>query len=284
MRPESDLWRLRPLLGEVEVRRVAPIDWPSAVRAARADVVISLDWTGLAGAQRDDAAQWENAGRLLATVRSAIDGGARRVVGVGSQAEYGPHDGIVAAASTEPTPTTEYGRAKLAAGRTLLATAASAGIDGAWGRVFSTYGPLDQPHWLLPQLAARILQGERAPLTDGTQRWSYLTGADAGRAIALLAEEGSGVYDLGSASAPPLRDTIEVFAEHLGGADLLDFGAIPQAPGAVRHLQPDVGPLIDLGWRERVSLLDGLAQTADWLRGLPVADSVLGSLVLPWPP
>lgn len=283
LRSESDDWRLSPLCDGVEIRRAALADWPAVVRAAAADVVISLDWTGLAAAERDDATQWRNVDRLASTVRSAIDGGARRVVGIGSQAEYGPHDGLVAAASTMPAPATEYGRAKLEAGRMLLAAAASAGIDGVWGRVFSTYGPLDQPHWLLPKLAARLLRGERAELTAGTQRWSYLTGADAGRAIALLATAGSGAYDIGSASAPPLRETIETFAAHFGGGELLDFGAIEQGADPVRHLQTDVGPLQELGWQERIPLSDGLAQTADWLKGRPVVDSLLAGRVLPRP-
>jgi len=281
----SDTWRLAPVLDRLDHQVIAGDEVRTPIQRIAPDVLLSLDWAGVAGADRDDPSQWDNLDRLRETVRAAADAGATRVIGVGSQAEYGPRAGVVME-SDPAAPVTEYGRAKAAASSLFLNEALAAGLEGAWVRVFSTFGPLDHPYWVLPQLAARVLRGERAPLTDGTQRWSYLTGSDAGLAFARLAtvEAIEGIYNLGNPEAPPLRTTIEAFARRLDRLDLLDFGSIPHSPTSVMHLQPEVSRLMGLGWAPRTSLADGLTQTADWILGREIEDPILAGLTLPAAP
>jgi nucleoside-diphosphate-sugar epimerase len=284
VRPESSLWRIAQL-SDVEVVVASSPDWGRAIIDQRPEVILSLDWAGVAGSARDDASQFLNLDRLRSTVRAAAEAGVSKFVGVGSQAEYGPRHGVIRE-TDDCAPVTAYGAAKLEACHWLLGEAATSDFKTVWVRVFSTFGPLDHPHWVLPQLAEKVLAGEPAPLTDGKQRWSFLPGPDAGDALATVAltDGARGVINLGHPEAPQLRDTLEEFAGHLGDPTLLRFGVIPHGPTSVMWLQPDVSCLTKLGWEPRVGLQAGLAMTARWLRGDAVRDPVLRDRTLPLVP
>ena len=272
-RPSSDLWRLAGV-EPFETHAHPESEWTSVIERVRPDVVLSLDWAGVAGANRDDAEQFANLQRHDDVVKAAASAGARRFVGVGSQAEYGPkNEVIVETASTEPR--TAYGRAKLAAMAATRARCAELGIEWAWARVFSTYGALDNGHWLLPLIADALITGTDIDLTTGEQRWSYLNGADAGAAMAAiaLADDASGIYNVGDPDAPRLRDTIERFATHFDSAASLNFGARSMGDDPVVWLQPDVTRLRSLGWERSVALDQGLAEAATWFSGGTVPDS-----------
>lgn len=283
LRPTSDPWRIAGVDG-VELRTAPETDWADVVRDVAPDVLLSLDWNGVAGAHRDDPAQWANLERHRILLEAAAAAGTRRYVGVGSQAEYGPHDEPIL--ETMPVaPVTEYGRAKLAAAEASRELCASAGMEWVWARVFSTYGPLDHGHWLLPQIADALLAGRDIDLSPGTQLWSYLYGADAGEALSVLAvaPDAEGIVNVGDPTAPQLRWTIEEFARHLPRGGTLRFGAIPFGPTSVRRLVPDVGKLEALGWRPRTGLTEGLELTARWLRGDPVDDPARPGIPLTGP-
>lgn len=291
VRPSSELWRIAPV-GELTVVREPTEHWASVVADLAPETVLSLEWSGVAGADRNDPSQWDNLGRLAALIEASITSGVRRFIGVGSQAEYGPRSDTISE-SAPAAPVTEYGRAKAAAAELLRERADAAGMKWVWVRVFSTYGPLDHPYWVLPQLAAPLLRGERVPLTDGLQLWSYLCGPDAGSAFATLvgAAGARGIYNLGHPHAPALRGTVERFAAELVDAThrplpsaLLDFGAIPHGPTSVMKLQPDVARLSRLGWTPRIDLEAGLSMTAAWLTGHEVRDPFHEDRVLPTDP
>lgn len=283
VRPSSSTWRIDGIPG-VRVVRASEAEWPDEVERAAADTVLSLDWAGVAGSARDDGSQWSNLERMTAVAAAAARSGAERFVGIGSQAEYGPHDQTLTEGA-HTAPVTEYGKAKLEASRQTRAVCEAAGVTWVWGRVFSTFGPLDHGHWLLPQIATALLEGRDIELSSGEQRWSYLYGADAGAALAALATApgASGIVNVGHPDAPRLRDTIEEFARHLPHGGRLLFGAIPMGPTSVTRLEPDTSRLEALGWRPRVARDEALAETARWLSGAEVADPARPGSALPAP-
>lgn len=280
-REESSLWRLEGMDDVVTVLRAPTSEWPDTIASLRPDVLVSLDWAGVAGPSRDDPRQWDNLDRLRAVVIAAARSGTRRILGVGSQAEYGPTTGVIRVDATE-RPTTEYGKAKLAGRYLLQEIAEDCGVEWGWARVFSAYGPLDHEHCVLPTVASGILAGEPVPLTAGVQRWGYLFCADAGEALACIALAGvSGVFNVGTRSTRPLRDILEEFARNFERTPDLRFGAIAYPPNAVMHLAADVGNLLDLGWFQRTPDARGLEATASWLAGRTVSDPLLAGRALP---
>jgi UDP-glucose 4-epimerase len=196
----------------------------------------------------------------------AAAAGATTFVGLGSQAEYGPHSRMLDEA-TNTVPTTLYGHSKLAACQVTQALCRAMKMRHAWVRVFSTYGPRDNPGWMIPALIAALKAGQKPPLTPGEQKWGFLFVDDAADAIAAVAETkaAEGVFNLGAGDAPRLRDTVTLLRDLVSPGAPLGFGEVPYRPDQVMHLQADIGKLSRVtGWAPRVDLATGLDKTVRW--------------------
>ena len=140
------------------------------------------------------------------------------------------------------------------------------GVRFAWLRIFSTYGPKDTPGWLIPSMIRTLRERRHMALTGCEQRWGFLHARDVAAAfrIVLTDPSASGVYNLGSPDAPPLRDTVTTLRDLVNPAAELGFGEIPYRPDQVMILQADIRRLSALGWRRRISLVEGLSETVAW--------------------
>ncbi len=267
-------WRLRDIPGALSIVRgdlEGSAAWVDAIRTFAPDAVAHVAWRGVAGGDRNAVEQVDNIGWTAQLVERAHGAGARVFLGLGSQAEHGPRSAVIGPSdATEPT--TLYGEAKLAAGRIAAKLAAAHGMRFVWMRVFSTYGPTDHPHWMIPSLIRSLLRRQRPALTPGDQSWDFLHVADAARAIGLALESprAEGVYALGSGHAPSLRSTIEMIRDEVDPRLPLGFGDVPYRPDQVMRLQADVTRLRrDLDWAPEIGLRAGLAETVAWYRANP---------------
>jgi nucleoside-diphosphate-sugar epimerase len=265
LRPESDRHRL-PLLAAEDVfvfSKLGEAELAEKLRAHRPDVFIHCAWRGVGGHERNEEYQLkENIPFTVASVELAASTGCRQWVGLGSQAEYGNANRILD--ENAPTlPTTLYGQAKLAAGRKALELCKKNNLSAAWLRVFSTYGPGDHPHWMIPHVIREMLHGRAPQVTKCEQLWDYLFVADAARAIASVADgKISGVFNLGSGEAWPLKKVMEIIRMETQSAVQPAYGAIPYRPDQVMHLQADITKLrVATGWTPQFSLEAGLCET-----------------------
>lgn len=273
LRPGSDPWRVADLLPRLATVEGTLADVPAAEPAARAfapDTVLHLAWGGVGNAARNDPAQFDNLRQTVDLLHLCRRLGVGAFVGLGSQAEYGPHAGRLDE-QTPTCPTTVYGVAKLSAGLFALRLGGEWGVRAAWLRLFSSYGPTDHPGWMIPDLIGKLLAGERPPLTEGRQVWDYIHVADAAAAVVRVAESpaAAGVFNLGSGRPVPLREVIETVRDAIDPALPLGFGEVPYRPDQVMHLEADVSRLRGLGWEPRTPLAAGLAETIAWYRTHP---------------
>lgn len=275
-RTQSDTWRIDSV-PDLRIVRAASTDWPAAFSTLRPEALLSLDWIGVSAADRNDDVQMQNLPRQAELVRAALAAGTTRIVGVGSQAEYGPVEGRTRE-DRAPSPTTAYGRAKVAASTSLAEACDAADAEWCWARVFSVFGPLETGNWLLPSIARAAAKGDTLELSSGAQPWNYLFAADAGTALSEIISNpaASGTYNVGHPEAPPLRESVELFAVALGAADVPHFGTAPGAP-----LQADTSRLQGLGWEPAWPAEKALATTAQWFRGEAVTDPFFAHIVLP---
>jgi nucleoside-diphosphate-sugar epimerase len=201
-------------------------------------------------------------------MRIASGAGVRTWVGLGSHAEYGPLNAKIDEES--PTrPATLYGVTKLCAGLLSQHLCRRFNMRFVWLRLFSSYGPMDDPGWLIPYLILTLLRGERPALTAGTQRWDYLYVTDVAEAIylALVTPAAHGIFNLGSGEAPPLKEIVQEIRDLIDPGRPLGFGEIPYRPDQVMHLEADSQRLQDaVGWRPKISLKEGLTRTVEWYR------------------
>jgi UDP-glucose 4-epimerase len=272
LRSESNRRRL-PQLAAENIFTCSKLDEAGLAEKLHAQspaVFIHCAWRGVGGPDRNaDFQMSENVPFTLAAVELAAAAGCRQWIGLGSQAEYGNANRILD--ENAPTqPTTLYGQAKLAAGNEALSLCRSKGLAGAWLRVFSTYGPGDHPHWMIPHVIREFLQGRPPQVTKCEQLWDYLFVADAARAIASVADgKTSGVFNLGSGEAWPLKTIIETIRAETQATVQPDYGAIPYRPDQVMHLQADITKLrTATGWSSRVSLAEGIRETVNWEKKL----------------
>ncbi len=266
LRKGSNRARISRWLNRVQVVKgdlAATKLWEDELTRFGPETVIHLAWGGVLNSARNDASQSQNVEQTVGLVRLAHRAGAKTWIGLGSQAEYGPCNQR-ADESFPSNPTTLYGKAKLAACTQSRDLAAQLGLRFAWLRLFSSYGPGDDPSWLIPSLILKLQAGERPALTAGEQKWDYIYAGDTAEAVlqTALSPNAEGIFNLGSGQARPLREIIETVRDLVRPGAPLGFGEVPYRPDQVMFLEANIDRLKRLtGWSPRTPLTDGLKRT-----------------------
>jgi nucleoside-diphosphate-sugar epimerase len=271
VRPGADAWRIEPLrsrLKEIVGDLSKPDSYKDSVKEFAPEAVAHLAWSGVGNRHRNDVSQIEeNLYGTLELLKVAREAGCGVWLGLGSQAEYGPLNARIK--EDAPTrPTTLYGATKLSACVLCEQLCRQLDVRFVWLRLFSSYGPMDDPGWMIPQLILKLLGRARPALTEGTQRWDYIYAADVAEAIYLTLKtpEASGVFNLGSGEAHALRRIVEHIRDLIDPSLALGFGEVPFREDQVMHLEADTSRLHARSPAERVPLAEGLAKTVEWYR------------------
>ena len=213
----------------------------------------------------------ENLDWVAATVRlyrAFATCGGRRMLGVGSCAEYDWSGGQLDEATTPERPDSLYGVAKHALHQMLARAAALDGVAFAWGRVFFLYGPHEAVSRLVPSVVVPLLRGREALVGDGVAERDFMHVADvAAGLVAVLDSEHLGAVNVASGVCRPVRDVVMAIAEQVGRPELVRFGAIPARAGEPRRLAASGAVLGGLGFAPRFGLEAGLADTVAWWAG-----------------
>lgn len=271
LRPDSTPWRLADCATAVTtvVCDLADRDGICAcLQAVQPQCVIHLAWDGVLARDRNDARQHANVVATRNLVQACAETGVKSWIGLGSQAEYGPHAGRLDETAA-CSPTTRYGAAKLETFHAAQDLCQAADMRFAWLRPFSLYGPKDHPGWLIPYLTRALLRGERPAVTAAEQVWDYLFVEDAADAVVRVAmgESARGVFNLGSGRPQVLRSIIERVRDAIDPRLAIGFGELPYRPDQVMHLEADTARLVAAtGWRPQTPMSEGLRQTVEWFR------------------
>ncbi len=268
LRPAGNRQRLTASRAEIVYANLADTpELQSVMRRHRPDAIVHTAWTGVSNANRHQRSQiTDNLAATLALVDAAAAAGVGKFVGIGSQAEYGLLSGRVTETAV-PAPTSLYGAAKVAAHVLSGQLCADAGVDFAWLRLFSTYGPRDNPNWLIPAIIEELLDAKRPRTTEGRQLWDYLFIDDVADAIRAVVEskDAVGLFNLGSGVPVPVRSIIEQIRDIAAPGLELVFGEIPYKPDQIWHMEASIDRLTRLsGFKPKVTLSEGLSRTVAW--------------------
>jgi GDP-4-dehydro-6-deoxy-D-mannose reductase len=169
------------------------------IAAVGPDVVYHLAARSHVGASWNDeeAVQRVNVGGTTNVLSASSAEGVARIVVVGSAEEYGRVDqSAVPVRETTPLqPVSPYARSKVAAEELALAAQRDGSIEVICVRAFNHTGPRQSSNFLVPGLASRIAEAERAGTDDivvgnlDSVR-DYTDVRDVVRAYRLLAERG----------------------------------------------------------------------------------------------
>lgn len=233
------------------------------------DVFYHLAWGHTAKESRDNPVlQEKNIRYTLDAVELARRAGCRCFIGAGSQAEYGPVEGIISP-DTKVHPQIAYGIAKYAAGKLSRKLCDSYRMTHVWARVFSVYGRNDNADTMLDYAIKQFIKGEAAYFSAAAQPWDYLHERDAGKIFYLLGEkcEASKIYCVASGESRPLKEFIKELQDAFGEGAECKF-AESEAGGSVYGLQADVAELVqDIRYKPQVSFAEGIADMIAHKRG-----------------
>jgi nucleoside-diphosphate-sugar epimerase len=256
VRPTSNTKRLIPS-PSLKIKTTAP-DMPEAFNEEGIEILLMLDWDGVGNQFRNTPHQFQNLTRQKRIISNAAHFGVRKVIGFGSQAELGPLK-VSASENLPDSPTTAYGEAKVLSRVQHIQICEDLGLEWAWCRIFSTYGPKDSRDWLISGALASLERNEEVQLTKCEQVWSYLHVLDFVKAIqALLPHKLNVIAHIGNPNTVKLLEVIEIIGELTGKRSLLNVGSLPYRPDQVMLMQPICGVLDNFDWTPRVNLKEGI--------------------------
>jgi nucleoside-diphosphate-sugar epimerase len=163
--------------------------------------------------------------------------------------------------------TSPYAATKRAAERVCLAAHERGEIDAVVVRNFNTYGPGQEPPFLVPELIAQGLRGPGLQIAScrPVRDFTYVDDA-VGALVALATTAATGVFNLGSGCGLPVGDVALALGRLLGVA--VACGHAPLTGNA--QLVATNGKLrTATGWEPQVDLTEGLTRTIAWWRARP---------------
>ncbi len=277
VRPGGDTWRLEHLSDDVTITEVDLLDGGAindAVDAFKPELIFHLAAHGAYSWQRDSERIMQT--NLVSTVRllgACERHGFEAFINAGSSSEYGFQDHAPKEHEL-PEPNSDYAVMKAAATLHCRFVAQRDDLHIVTLRLYSVYGPWEEPGRLMPTLVARGIEGRLPPLVAPETPRDFISARDVDRAFLLAAARtdaprGS-VYNIGSGRQTTLREVVEIARAELGISAEPEWGTEPQRAwdATVWVGDPSLAEA-ELGWRAEDDLETGFRALAQWLRDRP---------------
>ena len=229
----------------------------------KADVFYHLAWNGSSGADRDQfEIQQKNVGFVASAIYAAKACGCKKIIGAGSQAEYGIVRRKAKEGKTVPHPFMMYGAAKLASYYMGTVLAKQLGITLIWPRIYSVYGVGENQGTLIDYVLEQVLKGNRPELSSCDNMWNFLEISDCVKMLILLAEsdDAEGIYHIASKDTRVLREYVEELRDLAAPKIELGFGYRKTDRKRTFWMEPDITKLLQIIGKdyEFVSFRDGV--------------------------
>jgi nucleoside-diphosphate-sugar epimerase len=274
VRPGGDLWRLAGLRGDLAL---APIDLRDRDALAALLDAVQPDWVfhlaahgGYSWQVDVEAIFATNAiasGHLLDL---AAERGFEAFVQAGSSSEYGfkdhpPHE------QEWIEPNSAYAVSKAAATHYGRLVARQRGVHVVTLRLYSAYGPWEEPNRLLPTLAMHGLRGGLPRLVDPSTARDFVFVDDVCQAFLASASatslEPGAVLNVGSGTQTTLEELVAVARRELGIEEEPQWASMPARSWDTSSWVANCERIrAELGWEPRWTLVDGFRALVEWLR------------------
>ena len=187
-----------------------------------------------------------------------------RMVFASTCAVYKPDAMTVFSEDSPLAPLTAYGRSKLAGEELCRKYADCYGVKSTVFRLFSVYGPGQDPRAIVPYLMQSILKNYTAEVLhpDSSRDFIYVRDAVEAFLKLIVSKASFSVFNVGTGEANTIKGLIEIVSQNMGKAVTYD------CPENSRDLQQsvcaDIGRIKkDLGWLPKVGLREGIKMMAD---------------------
>ena len=275
IRPACDRWRIEAI-GRDAAFHSADLHDPAAVADAVAGIrpewVFHLAAYGAYSFQNDrEEMVRTNVQGTLNLLEACLKTGFEAFVNTGSSSEYGFKDH--APKETEPVePNSDYAVTKAGATYFCGQMARRHDVRVPTLRLYSVYGPYEEPTRLMPMLIVRGLHDELPPLVGPELAHDYVAVEDVCNAYLLAARSGGNdaVYNVGTGVQTTMRRAVEVARKVLNIKAEPKWGSMPNRSWDTAVWVSDPEKIQkELGWKPQTAFEEGFRRMADWLRSDP---------------
>jgi nucleoside-diphosphate-sugar epimerase len=272
LKDDADPWRLAGVRDRVTLHSVDLVDGDAVRRAFERVAPASVFHLATHGAYEHQA----DARRILETnvlgsahvLDAAAAAGTAVFVNAGSSSEYGLKRQPMRE-DDRLEPNSVYAVAKAAQTHLAALHARRGPMAVVTFRLFSVYGPWEEPTRLMPTLLRRARAGEPLEMAspETARDFVYVDDVvdalvDVGRFPAVTGE----VFNLGTGVESTLRDVVSAVQAAVGGGSEVKWGAMPARHWDTDRWRADVTRArAALGWSARTTLADGVARMAAWM-------------------
>lgn len=273
VRPRYRRWRIDGIRAHLRLHEAALLDREAVrktIRAIRPDWVFHLAAHGAYASQSDlDRMVQTNILGTIHLVEACIETGFESFVNTGSSSEYGFKDH--APAESEPLePSGHYAFTKASATLFCRYTAQERAVHLPTLRLYSVFGPYEEPTRLIPTLILRGKEGGFPPLVQPDVARDFVYTEDVIEAYCLAArrpgKEKGAVYNVGTGVQTRMREVVEVAGRVMGIPAKPIWGAMANRRWDTPVWVSDSRKIRDqLGWFPRYSFEEGFRAFVRWL-------------------
>jgi nucleoside-diphosphate-sugar epimerase len=274
IRPQHPSWRIDEIRSHTQLHAVDLVDRQTvdaAMRKIKPEWVFHLATHG--------AYSWQNdLGEIVRTnilgtmhlAEAAADVGVEAFVNTGSSSEYG-YKSHAPSENDVLEPNSYYAVTKATGTMFCRYTAQRSGVRMPTLRLYSAYGPYEEPRRLVPTLIVKGMQSRLPPLANPHTARDYVHVNDVVDAYLLAASRDSAdagaVYNVGTGVQTTLRDIVGITRELLRIPQEPDWGSFPDRTWDTSIWCADASRIrSELGWAPRYDVRSGLRETIDWFR------------------
>lgn len=195
--------------------------------------------------------------------------GLERYVHVTTPEVYGSTEGWVRE-DCPFNPSTPYAVSRAAGDMSLRTYFSNYGFPVVFTRAANVYGPGQQLYRIIPRTIYAAMTGQKLRLDGGGKSvrvFIHMSDvSDATLAVALRGRPGE-AYHISGYDVVSIRDLVQTILARLGKRfeDCVEIG--PERPGKDTAYTLDSFKIrTELGWQDRTSLVEGVADTIDWMK------------------
>ena len=246
VRETSNLSRINDIVDDVDkclFKNLNDLDF-------KAELVIHLAWQGVSANDRNN---FETQIKNLTITKNLLSyckaNSVNRIIGTGSQAEYGFYENVVDERCSADFDTHPYGLVKNLSRLYIENFCNQYNIGWTWLRLFSFYGPDEDPKWFIPWLISNIINENKIEMTEGKQRYAYMHVDDFSRIFLEIINSSKTInntYNICSENDLSLKEISILLKDIIKPNTFnIEFGAKPYRDDQIMVLKGNISKLLN---------------------------------------
>jgi dolichol-phosphate mannosyltransferase len=267
----KDAWRLRGIAAPVHAVDLADErSLSDLVETVRPEWIFHLAANGAYSWQRELPAMIEtNVLGTMNLVEACLRSGFEALVNTGSSSEYGFTD-HAPAEDEAPSPNSDYAVTKLTATLYCRAAALRRNAHIPTLRLYSVYGPFEEPARLVPTLAMEGRAGRLPPVVSPGVARDFVYVDDAVEAFLLAArhrgDDPGAIYNVGTGRQTTIAEAVEVARKLLRVSVEPRFGSMPNRSWDTNCWVANPEKIErEIGWKPRTGFEEGFGRFVEWM-------------------